>query len=196
VVFQKIQVGLFKNYGDSLTTDSVETPNVKHIGTIAPDLFKNKILIINYPHKKFCIVDKLSSKYQKSSFVEYKERDGRIFVPFLINGQLQDLLFDTGSSIFELLTTEQNAISISEPINSDSLKISSWGNYYMVYGKKVKSDIKIGNKELTKATVYYDKIKKLDQFYNDENIWGITGNAYFLNNIIIIDYKNKKFGVK
>lgn len=195
VVFQKIQVGLFKNYGDSLTSDSIKTPTVKHIGTIAPDLFKNKILIIDYPHKKLCIVDKLPSKYLKSSFIGYKERYGRIFVPFLINGQLQDLLFDTGSSIFELLTTEQNANAIGEPIISDSLKISSWGEYYMVYGKNVKCDIKLGNKNLNRATVYYDKVKKLDKFYTDEKIWGITGNAYFLNNTIIIDYKNKKFGI-
>jgi hypothetical protein len=73
VVFQKIQVGLFKKYGNSLTSDSIKTPTVKHIGTIAPDLFKNKILIIDYPHKKLCIVDKLPSKYLKSSFVGYSK---------------------------------------------------------------------------------------------------------------------------
>lgn len=26
--------------------------------------------------------------------------------------------------------------------------------------------------------------------------WGMTGNAYFLNNVVILDYKNKRFGVK
>lgn len=194
--FKNIKVGLFKNYGDSMTSDSIKSPTVKHIGTIAPDLFKDKILIIDYPHKKFCIVDNLPQKYLQASFVTYKEKDGRIFVPFLINGQQQDLLFDTGSSLFALLTTEQNANAIGAQTISDSIKISSWGDYYMVYGKKVKSDIRLGNKAFNAATVYYDKIKKLDQFYHDEKIWGITGNAYFLPNTIIIDYKNKMFGIK
>ena len=30
-----------------------------------------------------------------------------------------------------------------------------------------------------------------DDFYNSEKIIGITGNAFFLNNVIAIDFKNK-----
>ena len=42
-----------------------------------------------------------------------------------------------------------------------------------------------------------ETLKIMDLLFIDkENIWGITGNSFFLKNIIIIDYKNKKFGVK
>lgn len=193
--FGNVNIGLFRNFGDTLTSDSIMTPSVKLIGTIAPELFKGKVLIIDFPNERLSVTEIVPEKYQKASFVPYKERDGRIFIPLVISGKQQDLLFDTGSSIFALMTTEHRASEIGEKSISDSLKISSWGNYYYVYGKKIKSKVLIGNKLLKPSIVYFDKQKKLDFFYSDQNIWGITGNAYFLNNTVIIDYKNKLFGV-
>lgn len=194
--FEKINLGYFANFGSSIHPDSIKTNTVKHIGTIAPDLFKNKILIIDYPNKRLCIIEKLPIEYKDVSFVDFEENDGRIFLPFKINGQQESLLFDTGSSIFTLLTTEKRASSITEQAISDSLKVSSWGEHITVYGKRVIAPIKLGNKKLEDSTVFYDKEKMMDGFFEQENIWGITGNSFFLKNIIIIDYKNKKFGVK
>ena len=66
----------------------------------------------------------------------------------------------------------------------------------MVYGKEGKSNVKFGSKTLNQSIIYYDKQKGNETFYKEEEIWGITGNAYFLNNVVIIDYKKKLFGVK
>ena len=66
----------------------------------------------------------------------------------------------------------------------------------MVYGKKERTKVKFGSKSLNQTIVYYDKQKGNEKFYEEEEIWGVTGNAYFLNNIVIIDYKKKLFGVK
>lgn len=192
---KKINIVFMKDFGDSLTYDSIRTNTVKHIGTVAPDLFKDNILIIDFSKNRLCVVDKLPDDYQNAAFELFTEKQGRIFIPLVIDGKKEDLLFDTGSSIFPLMTTEQRAVKIGGDIIADSLKISSWGDYYMIYGNKIKSKIEFGNKRLNEAIVYYDKQKRNDQFFNNEKIWGITGNAYFLNNIVIIDYKNKKFGV-
>lgn len=66
----------------------------------------------------------------------------------------------------------------------------------MVYAQAIKSKVLFGQKQLNKANVYFDNKKSNEDFYKEEKIWGITGNAYFLNNVVIIDYKNKRFGVK
>ena len=66
----------------------------------------------------------------------------------------------------------------------------------MVYGQPIKSKIIFGQKRLNKAVVYFDSRKNNHNFYKEEEIWGVTGNAYFLNNVVIIDYKNRRFGVK
>ena len=196
VSFGSNNIGHFKNFGDEISKDSIMTKSEKHIGTIAPDIFQDKILIIDYPNKRICVTKEIPPQYESASFQPYKIKEGRIRVPFLINNKVEDLMFDTGSSLFALMTTQKSAFQISEKNIVDSLKVSSWGEYYMVYGRKVKSKIKFGNLELNESVVFYDNVDKYDKFYRNEGVWGITGNAYFLHNIIIIDYKNKRFGVR
>lgn len=192
----KINIGIFKNFGDEIPKDSVNTKSEKHIGTIAPDVFQDKILIIDYAKRRISITDKLPKVYSNATFMPYKIKEGRIKIPINIDGKNEDVLFDTGSSLFSLITTEERANKITESNVIDSLKISSWGEYYMVYGKKEKTKVKFGSKVLNQTIVYFDKQKGNKKFYEEEEIWGITGNAYFLNNIVIIDYKKKLFGVK
>jgi hypothetical protein len=194
ISFGKRNIGYFKDYGDNII--EINTDSEKNIGTIAPDIFQDRILLIDYPNKRICVMDNLPKEYSNASFQPFKIKDGRIKIPLNINGKQEDLLFDTGSSLFALTTTEKNADKISNTTIVDSLKIPSWGEYTTVYGKKVNSEISFGNKKLENSIVYFDKVNKYDKFFEKENIWGITGNAYFLNNVVIIDYKNKRFGVK
>jgi hypothetical protein len=196
VSFGNRNIGNFKGFGDEISSDSIKTISSKHIGTIAPDLFQDKILIIDYLNKRIAVTQTLPKQFANASFQKYKEKDGRIKIPLNINGKIEDLMFDTGSSLFSLITTESNANLISTKPTIDSLKISSWGDFYMVYGQKVNTIIKFGTKSLNPTLVFFDKLHKSDKFYEEEKIWGITGNAYFLNNVVIIDYKNKRFGVK
>jgi hypothetical protein len=196
VSFGNRNIGHFKNFGDPISIDSINTKSEKDIGTIAPDLFENKILIIDYPNKRICVTSELPKQFSKAQFRDYKIKEGRIKIPVTINGKDEDVMFDTGSSLFALITTTEKANEISTKPITDSLKISSWGEYYMVYGQPIKSKIMFGQKQLNKAVVYFDSRKNNYDFYKEEEIWGITGNAYFLNNVVIINYKNKRFGVK
>lgn len=196
VSFGKNNIGYFKDFGNMISKDSIYTESEKHIGTIAPDIFQNKILIIDYQNKRICVTKELPKQFAKANFQPYKIKDGRIKIPLIINNKQEDLLFDTGASLFALMTTEERANQISVNKIVDSLKISSWGEYYMVYGRKVTSKVMYGQKQLNPALVFYDKLNKFDEFFDEEKIWGVTGNAYFINEIVIIDYKNKRFGVK
>lgn len=196
VNFGNRNIGHFTNFGDNISKDSINTKTEKYIGTIAPDLFENKILIIDYPNKRICVTSELPKQFTKAQFRKYKIKDGRIKIPITINGKDEDVMFDTGSSLFALITTTEKANKISSKPIVDSLRISSWGDFFMVFAQTIKSKIMFGKKELGKANVYFDDKKGNEDFYKDEEIWGITGNAYFLNNVVIIDYKNKRFGVK
>ena len=46
------------------------------------------------------------------------------------------------------------------------------------------------------TTAFYTTLEDIASFFMEEEIWGVTGNAYFLKNTIIIDYKNNRFGIK
>lgn len=192
----KINIGYLKGYGNEIPVDSITTKSEKLIGTLAPDVFQGKTLIIDYLNRRFCIADRIPAIYADASFQPFKIKNGRIKIPLNINGKQVDLLFDTGSSMFNLLTTETRAEQISGLKIIDSIKTSTWGDHYYVYGRMTDVPIKFGNTVLKPTTVFYDRKHKFDNFYQQENMWGITGNAYFLNSVVIIDYKNGLFGVK
>jgi hypothetical protein len=196
VDFGPRNLGYFKNFGTKLTAKTLTNKAEVHVGTIAPDLFQNRVLIIDYPHRRLCVVDKVPAAYAKASFQPFRLKDGRIKIPLRINGQLEDLLFDTGSSLFALLTTRQRAAALAPGAVQDSIKTSSWGEYYYVYGRRPTGAIHFGTKQLPEALVFADNIHKFDKLYEEESVWGITGNAYFLHNTVIIDYQNHVFGVQ
>lgn len=196
VAFRGVDVGLFKNYGDVPPLDLKKSETEIHIGTIAPDLFQNKILIIDYKLNRLAVVNSLPSEYQNITFENFKIEKGRIKIPLQINGKVEDVMFDTGSSMFSLITTKQNALEISGSKIVDSLMISSWGKCVPFYGLETVAPILFGDKKLGNSVVYYCEEAGFDNFYKSENIWGITGNAFFFNDVIIIDYKENRFGVK
>jgi hypothetical protein len=196
VPFGKRNIGYFKDYGEPIPIDSIYTSSEKHIGTIAPDLFKDKYLIIDYPNKRICVTKNLPRKLSKVDFQACSITSGRVTIPLTINGKVENLMFDSGSSMFSLITSEENANQISVNNIIDSLSANSWGDNMTAYGKKINSEVKFGKTILQPSNVYYVKNEMIAEFFKQQNIWGITGNAYFLNTIVIIDYKNSRFGIR
>ena len=196
VSFGERNIGYFKDYGEPIPTDSIYTSTEKHIGTIAPDLFKDKYLIIDYPNKRICVTKNLPRKLAKVDFQACSITRGRITILLTINGKVENLMFDSGSSMFSLITSQENANQISVNNIVDSLSANSWGDNMTAYGKKITSEVKFGKTILQPSNVYYVKNEMIAEFFKQQNIWGITGNAYFLNKIVIIDYKNSRFGIK
>jgi hypothetical protein len=195
--FKNIDLYINENMGYSFNIDSIDLKKSISIGTIGADLFKGKFLIIDYPNSRIAVTDKLPKELSSLDFIKTKKlNDSRFFVPLLIDGKIQDLLFDTGTAMFPLVTSEKNAITISDTAIKDSLEISSWGKYYYTYGNQITKSIKMGNTDLPTGLVYYDKITKFDAWFENNNFWGIVGNAFFINNIVVIDYKNYRIAIK
>ena len=198
VPFKDVQVGHYADFGDGISMDSAKTRTPKHIGTIAPDLFQGKVLIIDYPNQRLCVLDSAPTVLQrKADFVTFKIRNGRIKIPFVIGTVEKDLLFDTGSSLFSIFTSKDNSRFFTEPTSpiADSIIGNQWKQVIKVYGQKITKDIKFGKRKMKQSLVYSLDDKGQKQFEDEENVIGITGNVYFLNRLVIIDYKNRKFGV-
>jgi len=186
----------FKGFGDTLTVDSIKKGKPIRIGTLGAPFFKDKVLIIDYPNQRFLILDSLSAKAASDfDFVDARLDMGTLKIPFTIDGTPNWLMFDTGSSIFAIMTDQQhyNAFTGNTPV--DSLGITSWGQIKMVYGKQINKPVKLGNATLSDNYVYMMPGNDWDDFYKQEKIVGLTGNAFFLNNVVAIDFKHLKFGI-
>jgi hypothetical protein len=195
--FNSLDLAIFNGFGDTLTMDSINTKTIKNIGTIGPDIFQNQILIIDYPNQRIGITRKLPENLNHEfQYVNFKINEGRIKLPVIIDGKKRDLLFDTGSSSFNLYTNFKNAQEVLDKsaVFIDSVKISTWGVKYYVYGYKISKNIQIGKLIIPSTVLYYTKRDDFDYWFESEQLWGITGNSFFFDKTIVIDYANKQFG--
>lgn len=194
-LFKQISIGKYSDYGVTQKKEVIDFSKPLTIGTIGADLFKDKFLIIDYPNNRIAVTDKLPHIYKKLTFTPIKKENGRIFIPLQINDRLEYLLFDTGIAMFPILTSQKNAMEIADTNIKDSIDVNTWGKKYFVYGNQMTKPIKFGNKELPKKLVHYDKVEIFDFWFERDKFWGIIGNAYFKDNILIIDNKNNKIAV-
>jgi hypothetical protein len=186
-----------QNYGDSISSDSLYSKSEKVLGTIGADVFKNKILLIDYPNKKMCVLDNID-KYllRKTEFVEAKNKDGRIHIPVTINNSIFWFLFDTGSSLFPISASKDVYNKLAgNAIPTDTIITNSWDEKVKFYGAPIKEKVFLGKKLLKSSLVYFNENKRLNDFNKTEKIDGVTGNAFFTSNTIVIDFKNNRFGI-
>lgn len=195
--FKGINIGYYNNFGEKISRDSLYSKTPKHIGTIAADMFRDKILVIDYKSQKLAVTDSLPTEYKPLPAEKIELENGLIKLPFCINGKECKLMFDTGSSPFQLVTSKERAFEISDSLVIDSLNGPLWwGKDISFYGLDVNKPVVFGGKAFINSKVYYDKEGLWNEGYNSLNVWGITGNAYFFDKVVIIDYKNKLFRIK
>ncbi len=197
ILMPKISIADFRNYGDSIPYDSLRTFTYKLIGTLGQDIFKGKILMIDYLHQRMAILGQLPELFKSISYVPLKIEKGKVKITLAIDGKPEDVMFDTGSSIFPFLTSKIDINLFSKesfPI-LDSASGNQSGKNLSFYSKAISSAIQIGDFILPPLNVYYIDQKSFHEFETYEEIVGIIGNAAFSNNIVVLDFKDQKFGV-
>lgn len=185
------------NYGDKIPEDSLFTKSAKHIGSLGADVFYNKVLIIDYPHKRMCILDSLDNNLREiTAFVDVRSKNGRLHIPLTVDKKTYWFLFDTGASLFSINTNKElwNSL-VDRSAKTDTIIANSWGEKVKFYGRPIKEKVYLGKRKLENNYAWYNENIRLQEFNKTEQIDGLTGNAFFVNNIVVLDFKNNKFGV-
>ena len=181
---------LHKNFGKK---EEIKNENdTIHLGTIGADLFREKVLIIDYPNKHFAICDRVPSEYQKNLIDIELDKGGRVILPMKIRNKNYRIIFDNGSSLFPIMTLAKNISNYSSSADIDTIQISSWGKTHSVTGKLIKDTFELAGLKFSNVKVYANH----SGLGIDNSTDGSAGNALFGDKTIIIDFKNKKFGVK
>jgi hypothetical protein len=201
VVLDDITVANMENYGEMIMADNLDPDEEIHIGTIGSQITWNKILIIDYPGQRFAVTETMPQEYQSLPAIECELREwnepwgGKFLFPLMLNGKTEKVVFDTGSSMFFLITSKEKTMSIADPDVVDTMTAESWGQAITINGHEIVKDVYFGDKNLKGQTVYYDISGSTgDNFSGD--IWGVIGNVPFIENIVILDYVNKTVRIK
>ncbi|HEX8331619.1 MAG TPA: hypothetical protein VF622_03305, partial [Segetibacter sp.] len=179
-------------YGEKVSLNNLTDSTLIPIGTIGPDIFQNKVLIIDYPNERFTICDTVPHDYKTGMTDIELDEAGRVLLTTSVNGKDYKIMFDNGASLFPLIVPVRNINDFSKAPGIDTIVTSSFGTVHRVIGRPIKDSIQIGGRFYSNFLVYAD-YRNEDQ--NEENIVA-TGNALFWHKSVIIDFKNKKFGVK
>lgn len=188
----KISSDKFKliKYGEVADLDN----EINIIGTIGTDLLEKKLITLNFT-ENYCL---FNDDQFTDGFTSFDFEKRRILLPAKINGKSLKLLYDSGTSGYELITdqSEWNKYRLKNgQIKTENG--NSWGNILTVNTAPAKQEIELGNKNLnlSEVTYIYGTSKMQNLLMKFSGMQGMIGNKLFLDHQIIIDCKNEKFKV-
>ncbi len=165
-------------------------------GTLGAKIFKDKVLFIDFPGQKMAFANQVPGIYNKEEyFVDFAFNMGYITIPVVIN-ERKYWFWLSGDSppAVEVYNKRLYNYFASNNETEDSLLVYNEKNQpELIQGFKPSLDIYLKDYELAELDVYF--VKKDKTMYSGKRIRGTLSNASFFDYIMIIDYKNQRFGL-
>ncbi|GAB2469104.1 hypothetical protein GCM10011375_29300 [Hymenobacter qilianensis] len=176
-----------------------DSKNYLIIGTLGTDIMDGRVLLIDYARQQFRLSTAIpDSLTQRLAFVPLSFESRRVQLTPELQGKPQQLLFDTGSSAFALLTSEstwQDLAKAGAPVQAAS--VNSWGKKLTSYTVPSTAQLGFDNQTIPLGTVTH--IEGTTFFQNVlmrfSGMGGMLGNEPFANQIIVLDVKGRRFGI-
>ncbi|MET3026299.1 hypothetical protein ABXT06_06460 [Flavobacterium sp. UW10123] len=178
------------NYGEKI---SFYNPNAENIiGTIGTDLLEKRITVLDFKNSQCSFIEKI----KEDDFADFEFKKRKILIPSVIENENLKLLYDSGSSGYELITTKEIWQKYKTPKSAiKTEKGNSWGNTLSVYSASAKRKIQFEKItfDLSEVT-YIEGTSELQKFLMKRSgMQGMIGNKLFLNHKLILDCRNEKF---
>jgi hypothetical protein len=191
------QIGLRTQSGKGINWKNKK--GIEVIGTLGVDVIENKVLVMDYPGKKLIIANQIPAYLNaRMTPAKFMFISNSILLPVVIKEKRVMLYFDSGSSAYELLTNKATALALSTP-NSEPVtqQVRSMDKMLTAIIYPTKDSITIASQKLPiKRATYIEGVSnsQVEQMMK-MGMGGMTGNQLFINSILVIDTKNKQFGI-
>ena len=194
----KISSETFRVFDRGNPIDWNDNEAINVIGTIGADLIEKKITMIDFKNDLCYFGETMPKLGYRPKLYDFTFSKRKVLFPVILNGKACKLLYDTGTSGFELITdkstwqkmTKKGAIPTSYDVNS-------WGNTLTTYN--IKSDRVI---DFGMIAIKLDQVTYIEGATFAQNILmrltgmgGMIGNKLFIDKILILDCKNEKYVV-
>lgn len=171
------------------------------IGTIGAEEIKDRILVIDYPNDRLAILDSISDyRRKKYDYFKFELVNNKVITQVQIGSKNYSVNFDTGSSITPLFVCDYAFYQdiTNHKLGVDTLKqFTSWGKTIeSIPGALTKDKLIIGDKDYGHQMVYYLDSDYHRNLFQQDRISALMGSIVFFENEILIDFKNKEFGIK
>ncbi|MDQ6527719.1 hypothetical protein [Flavobacterium sp. LHD-85] len=178
------------NYGEKIDFDNPYAENI--IGTIGTDLLEKRITVLDFKTNQCSFIEKI----KEDDFTDFEFKKRKILIPSIIENEKLKLLYDSGTSGYELITTKeiwQQYRNKNSAVKTE--KGNSWGNALSVYSASAKKKLQFEKVTLNLSEVtYIEGTSNLQKFLMKRSgMQGMIGNKLFLKHKLILDCKNEKF---
>lgn len=172
---------------------------IEVIGTLGMDLIGNKTIVLNYPRQKITIADQVPANLNaKLTLTKFMLMSNSILLPVTIQQKKVMLYFDSGSSAYELLTNKATCLALSTPdAKPVTQQVRSMDNTLTAVIYPTQDSITITSQKLPiKRATYMEGVSnsQVEQMMK-LGMGGMTGNQLFINSVLVIDTRNKQFGI-
>jgi hypothetical protein len=190
----KYDAMLIAGSGMQFDLGSPRTDSATH--TIGTDFIKDRVLVIDFPNRRLILCDQAPAAY--SALHPMQVIMGRLLLPAQLNDKPGLFIYDSGSSAFGLITDSATAAFLSQPAaKAISREHNSWGRMLHSTTYSTRAAITLAGKSIPLQTVSWisgASAQQVDQM-RSLGISGMLGNLAFLNNILVLDLKTKRFGI-
>lgn len=170
------------------------------IGTIGFDALIDKTLILDFKADKLAFTKKpiFDLDFQTTIIEDASVDKFPLLIPAKIGKKKIRFFFDTGSSMFPVLTSIKKLENIKGNSKTDTLCcVRNWDNLLPIYRRKINSKIDFNGVISENDYVYGIDMSMINvvNFLPESFLYAMTGNKLFNNRLIVVDNKNNKFGI-
>ncbi len=179
-----------KNYGSRFSGTS-------RLGTVGLDFIIGKILLLDYPKSRFCVLDRNQDGQNNYDFGSpIKIEKNHIMVDIGINQiELRNVVFDSGSSLFEITVSQEMWRNVTGRSGDESdnvyLTVGAWNDKIETVGTHMRGTIRLLNEVFVNPMIYYWSGQHDIGEWDGVN--GIIGNSLFYDKYLLtIDLINNR----
>ena len=170
------------------------------IGTIGADLLRGRVLVIDYSRNRIFVGDSapegLVAADQTLPFV-FTPR-GVILTGMVIDGEAKNIMLDTGSSAFALLTSQDDWLVKTDGGTGEiRFPVNSWGRTLTAHVAPTRSVARFGDTTIPLGEVAW--IEGVDaaqaNAMRSSGLGGMTGNKLFVGRVLVLDAVRSTYAV-
>jgi hypothetical protein len=169
------------------------------VGTLGADVLEDRVLVLDYPRQRFSLTAQVpDSLAQRATFVQLAFTGRRLVLSAAVAGEPSQLLFDSGSSAFSLLTSPTTWQQLASPhASAQAAAVNSLGKTLTAHTVATAAALQLGPVAVPLQTVTYIEGTTLLQrsLMRFSGMGEMLGNRPFNQHTILVDVAHRRFGL-
>lgn len=181
------------NYGMPIDWNDKEKMII--IGTLGADFLERVKSVLNFKESRISFYQATPEFVKNKDLHDFQFEERRIMIDMAMDGETKTLMWDTGASAYNLITSESNYHTLAnKPLNEMVEDSNQKKRKLKVYTATSDKKFMLGDQSLDiKSVTYVDGFPwYIKAMYYFSPMEGMVGNNLFRDKVIYIDPENEK----